>query len=488
MLNPTLTPTAEQASIIAFSLSSKESLVINALAGSAKTTTLEMICRALPVQPILSLAFNRRIAEEMKKRLPGHVNVSTINALGHKIWAQATAKRLILKADKVYLTLKEEVEKLRGEAKASAYDAFTDMKRAISAAKLNGYVPKGTFPQAKRLLTQDEFYSSFDDDFSSSQIALIEKTLTRSISDAYSGTIDFDDQIYLPTLFGGTFPRFPLVLVDEAQDLSPLNHHMLEKLVTNRLIAVGDPFQSIYAFRGAATRSMAKLTDRFNCTEMTLSVSFRCPVEIVKRAQTRAPGMRWADTAIDGEVKTPGEWNAGSIPEGAAIICRNNAPLFKLGFALLRGGRGINLVGFDVGPGLIRILKKLGPESASRSEVLAAIAKWEAAGLTKSRAKASVRDRADALRVFAAQGETLSAAIAYAEHIFQAKGPIQLMSGHKSKGLEFDVVFHLDPDRIPSPYAETVEELEQEWNLNYVITTRAKRELWLVKLEDFQDA
>jgi superfamily I DNA/RNA helicase len=74
--------------------------------------------------------------------------------------------------------------------------------------------------------------------------------LAINIEQAFRGIIDFDDQIYMPTLFGGSWPQFPLVMIDEAQDLSPINHAMLSKLVKHRLIAVGDPYQSIYGFRG----------------------------------------------------------------------------------------------------------------------------------------------------------------------------------------------------------------------------------------------
>jgi F-box protein 18 (helicase) len=58
-------PTPEQQVIIDFAVSSKENLLIRAFAGTAKTTTLEFIARALPIQPILCLAFNKRIAEAM---------------------------------------------------------------------------------------------------------------------------------------------------------------------------------------------------------------------------------------------------------------------------------------------------------------------------------------------------------------------------------------------------------------------------------------
>jgi superfamily I DNA/RNA helicase len=134
----------------------------------------------------------------------------------------------------------------------------------------------------------------------------------------------------------------------------------------------------------------------------------------------------------------------------------------------------------------VKVLKKLGPESMRQFQVMDAIDDWEEARGTKAKSKESVADRAECLRVFAEHGDTLSAAVAYAEHLFKSQGTIQLLSGHKSKGLEWNTVYHLDPWRIPSKYAQSEEALEQESNLDYVITTRAKRELWLVNAEDFR--
>src|SRR5437868_1386262 len=74
--------------------------------GAPQTTTLELICKALPVQPILSLAFNKRIATEMQKRLPGHVACHTLNAIGHRVWMKAIPRRLVVDKDKSYNILK----------------------------------------------------------------------------------------------------------------------------------------------------------------------------------------------------------------------------------------------------------------------------------------------------------------------------------------------------------------------------------------------
>lgn len=478
-----LAPTAEQQAIIEAARTTKDNLLINALAGAAKTSTLVMIANALPTEPMLSLAFNKRIAVEMTSRLPGHVMCKTLNAIGHGVWAQASSKRLILNARKSYEILKGLIDGLRRTEKGEAYETFSDTLKLIGAAKLAGYVPEKS-PAGRRLISCNEFWADVDEDLAESR-TLVDSALMESITQAYRGIIDFDDQIYMPTLFGGTFPRFPLVLVDEAQDLSSINHAMLDKLVVQRLIAVGDPFQSIYAFRGAMSTSMATLRERFSMREMNLSISFRCPRAIVERARFRAPHMQWPEWAEEGRVNAPVEWTSTIIPDGAAVICRNNAPLFRLAFTLIRAGRGVTVVGSDIGPALVKALKKLGPEDMTYEQSSKAIDAWEAERLRKAKAKAATKDKAECLRVFLNVGGSLAGAIAYAESIFKSAGPIQLLSGHKSKGLEYDYVFHLDPSRIPSPYAETDDEIEQELNIRYVIETRAKKSLTLIEMEGY---
>lgn len=479
-----MTPTNEQQSIIDFALNSQQSILIEALAGAAKTSTLVMIANALPVQPILSLAFNKKIAEEMKDRLPGHVTCRTMNAIGHRIWQTTCAKRIILNPRKNYELLKANIESLSKAERKEAYETFSDDLKTIQAAKRDGHIPDGKFPHAKRSIG-DGFWKLLDEEPSSLSQSLIEQTLTNSIEAAYEGILDFDDQLYMPTLFGGTFPKFPLVLVDEAQDLSPINHAMLKKLVVSRFIGVGDPYQSIYGFRGAVQNGMRELSREFDCKSFPLSVSFRCPQAIVEIARTRVPHMKWHSEG--GKVETLRRLHYSDIPDGSAFICRNNAPLFNLALRLLSVGRGCNFVGTDLGPGLIRTLKKLGSPALTKEETYAAIETWEAERSSKAKNKATVGDKAECLRVFAEFGKTLGGAIAYAEHIFAAKGAIQLLSAHKAKGLEWDTVFHLDPWRIPSPYADSKEDLDQERNIAYVICTRAKKELYFIDLEDIRE-
>ncbi|HEY3473413.1 MAG TPA: ATP-binding domain-containing protein, partial [Anaerolineales bacterium] len=52
---------------------------------------------------------------------------------------------------------------------------------------------------------------------------------------------------------------------------------------------------------------------------------------------------------------------------------------------------------------------------------------------------------------------------------------------HKAKGLEADKVFWLNSSKCPSPWARQPWQLQQEYNLCYVATTRAKTTLVLIE-------
>ena len=477
--------TPEQTDIINAAIRTKDNMLIEALAGSAKTTTLRFICKYHPVIPILSLAFNKRIAVTLGKVLPSHVAARTLNSVGHGTWQTAIGRKLTLDFKKSYNIVRTIIDHLDKRDRSAAFDSMGAILQAVTAAKRSGYVPEGKFTHAKPLKTKEEFYLSLEEEPTKFEASLIERALTNSITAAYAGTIDFDDQLYMPTLFGGAFPQFPLVLVDEAQDLSRVNHAMLQKLARTRVIAVGDPWQSIYGFRGAEQSGMDRIRETYSCVKFPLSVSFRCPEAIVRSAQFRVPHMKWSKPG--GQVSALPSLAASDIPDGSAIICRNNAPLFHLALVLLSAGRGVHLVGTDLGPQLIKILSKLGPENLTQEETYAAIDDWHEERLPKARNKDTLADKVECLKVFAGFGSSLGDAIAYCEHLFSGQGPIQLLSGHKAKGLEWDVVFHLDPWRIPSKWAQSPEEQEQEKNLLYVITTRAREKLFTIDAANIEE-
>ena len=479
MTKTDFTPTDEQLAIVEFARSSDQNLILQALAGAAKTSTLILIAEALKKDLILCLAFNRRIAVEMTERLPGNCQSMTLNSLGHHTWGQALGRRLSLSTGKNYQILRGIIDQIPKTRQEAAWDELSGTLKAVVLGKALGYVPDGSYTHAHSLMGDEQFFALLEREPSSLQEQFIIKVSHESIKQGMEGRIDFSDQLLLPVLFPTQFPKYPIVMIDEAQDLSELNHRMLEKLVRGRLIAVGDPCQAIYSFRGAHETSMQLLEETFFMHPMTLTISFRCPSAIVDEVRWRAPAMRYPSQAKIGSVSTWGEWNAGDVPERAAIICRNNAPLFSMAIKLLKNGRAPQILGNDFTKGIIKKLKSLGASAMLKKELFEAIGAWREREMVKARNPRLIEDQAECFHIFAENADTLGAAIAYAEHILSQAGPIQLMTGHKAKGLEFDDVIFLDQ--------HLVRDDEQDPNLRYVIQTRAKDRLIYALSEDFLD-
>jgi superfamily I DNA/RNA helicase len=465
-----LSPTTEQTVIIDAACKTQDNLMINALAGTGKSSTLKMIDRAIKTKPALYLVFNRRNADEATSsgEFADTTTIRTFNSLGHRIWAAYCAGKVVLDARKTNTLFKEHVDGLtKAEAKI-VWTYYHIVADGVAKAKAIGYVPADVYPAAKRLANQTQLFNAMDEPPDEHAAEIIDHILTESIKRAYKGLIDYNDQIYMPALFGGAFPKFPLVLVDEYQDQSPVNHAMLEKLVRGRIIGVGDPWQNIYGFRGAKSGGMGEAIEKYRMTSLDLSVSFRCPQAIVEAAQWRVPHFKWSKQG--GHVEQVSLFRGSDFPDDATIICRNNAPILRLAFKLISDGRSVSVMGSELGPRLIGIMKKFGPESMKREAVFAAIETYREEKVLAGSKSAS--DLADCMRVFADHGDTLGTAISYAEHLFKQTGTIRLLTGHKSKGLEFENVFFLDPWLLSDS--------EQDKNLRYVIITRSQNSLTIL--------
>lgn len=471
-------PTPEQQLIKDAARSTKDNIIIHALAGAAKTSTLILLARALMV-PILSVAFNVRIAKEMSDRMPGNVTSRTLNGVGHRAWGNFRGRCAVDK-DKVYNICKGLVDNLSGEEKSAGYVVFTDLMQAVRLGKTGGYVPKAFQSMAKPLMYEEDLFASLDEEPTPLLEDLIIQASEISMRQAFDRQIDYDDQILMPTVFPCTFDKFPLTLLDESQDFSELNHAMLRKMIgDNRVIAVGDEFQSIYAFRGAHENSMTLLREEFNMTRFELTTCFRCPALVVQEARFRAPMMNPREGAPDGTVRHLAQWDITEFGTDATIVCRNNAPLFRMAMLLLRNGRYPELVGSDIGKALIKIMKKLGDGSLTQKQAMDAADFWKQEKLAKTRDPGKIADQHDCIMAFLEQAESLGGAIAYAERLLATAGGIKLMTVHKAKGLEWDNVYILDRHLINLQRG-------QDRNLLYVAMTRSKSNLTYITLEGFK--
>ena len=504
-------PTEEQQGIVA-SAKAGGSMMVKAYAGTGKTSTIVLMSKVIQA-PSLALAFNKSIEKELGKRLPSNFTTKTLNGLGHGAWMRA------LRSTKVELDDRKQGRIITEVAKALKMQLLTEdwdgARRLLSAAMQNGISPNN---EGQPLMpdTKDSWEELALELFLprakwEGLIEVAREALKVSVEEGKKGKISFDDQIYLPTVLGGAWPQFPLTIVDEAQDLSPLNHRMLQLATkaNGRIIAVGDPKQAIYAFRGADSQSMTNLQRlREEWTVLPLATTFRCPKLIVQRQVEHAPGYRaWAGCK-DGRVERLGApWNWADVealrPQGGelAVLCRNNAPLFSLAFKLLRQRIGVVMAGRDIGKGLISLTKQLAKaDETPLNALLAAVEAWkqkemELARLNKKEEHGErVTDQAESLFAIAsgAEARTAGELRSAIDLIFaRSEGTVRLSSIHRSKGLEWDAVMHLDPWRIPSKGATRAAALgdssglEQEWNLKYVCETRSKNVLLEADLEAF---
>ncbi len=510
----THSPTPEQEAILQ-AAQTPAHLMIKAYAGCAKTTSLTMVAQALPGDTRgLALAFNVKIKKELERVFPSNFTVLTLNGLGHRAWGRAIRGKLTLDDRKLGRLITETAKAEKLKLSPDEWDATRTM---VSSAMQQGLVPSG-LPYRGLVRDDETSWRDLADDamVNGNAWPLARQVLSNSISEAFRGIVSFDDQIYCSALLGGLFEPYPLVMVDESQDLSPLNHIQVAKASAGgRLIVVGDPKQAIYAFRGADSSSMEKLRSlRKDWTDLPLATTFRCPHVIVGRQQNHAPGFRAWPTNKQGTVVGAGhhdplagqgwDWEGVQhIAQGqpTAVLCRNVAPLLSLAFALLRQNVPVVMLGRDIGKGLANLVKKICPiEDTPASACRILITNWmseeiHAAELADRPSKAeAAQDRGESLlAVLESSGaiDARSLALAIKFLFAQEEGKVTLSTIHRAKGLEWHCVVHLDPWRIPSRQAKkaaalgNMTPLSQEQNLNYVAETRAQDTLLLANLEDF---
>ena len=113
----------------------------------------------------------------------------------------------------------------------------------------------------------------------------------------YMQLIDFTDYLSImtktlkenPNLRERVQNRYRIIVADENQDFTALMNELLLQLYNpekNRLIAVGDPDQTIYAFKGVSPDNVVNLVERLDDVELLgLDTNYRCPENIVNAAK-----------------------------------------------------------------------------------------------------------------------------------------------------------------------------------------------------------
>ncbi|QGH70272.1 AAA family ATPase [Pseudactinotalea sp. HY158] len=319
-------------------------------------------------------------------------------------------------------------------------------------------------------------------------------------------------------------------VVDEYQDVSPLQHQLLGLWLGGReeVCVVGDVSQTIYSFTGASPRYLTEFTRTYPDAHVVRLVrDYRSTPQVVGVANQvlaaaghhraagavelvaqREPGPPAAYTSYDddaaearGVASRIGRLRAAGVPLAEiAVLYRTNGQSEAIEQALSEAGIGYQVHG--------------GQRFFSRREVTEAIVLLRGAvrattelslpqhvrdvltgaGWTPEPPpnRGSLRDRWESLNalatladdLFQARGVDMAGYVdellerANAQHAPTVQG-VTLASLHASKGLEWDAVFlvGVTDGLLPISFADTPAAIEEERRLLYVGVTRAREHL-----------
>lgn len=289
------------------------------------------------------------------------------------------------------------------------------------------------------------------------------------------------------------------VLVDESQDLSPMERALVDMHVEKdgRVIIVGDDRQAIYAFKGADNEGFYNSQIFWGIkTEKPLSVCWRCCKAVVELASDWKPGFQAAPNAIQGFIAKAHDNDVIKLAkDGDAVISRLRAPMIGWWREFIKAGIPAYIVGQNPADPIVRSLEKIAAQKGfSFANLDKHIDEYQNVNVEKMRKKnrhemeimAFVDDmdlvRAMVEDVEASSLEELISKIKYElDPRRMPEGGVAIMTGHGAKGGEWNQVFCVTPKKFPLKYKnQSPADLIQEKNLTYVMQTRAKQALFLV--------
>jgi DNA helicase II / ATP-dependent DNA helicase PcrA len=481
-------------------------------AGSGKTTTIthrvanQIESRAFRVDEILAVSFTDKAAGEMRARLDelgvSGVRCSTFHsaALGQlRFFAAEPPKRIL--ASKA-LPLRYIGNSLR---RPYRFRPAADLATEVEWAK-------------NRRIPPEHYMRSLGDHeppIPPDLMLRVYREYERRKAD--QGWIDFEDLIELTIrLFDAdegaleqVRDRYRAFTVDEYQDVNLLQQTLLDRWLGDRdeLCAVGDDYQSIYAFTGASPEYLLAMPQRFpQATVVRLEENYRSTPEVLAFANRLVPKLGGAEKVL-----------RATCPEGPEPVTRSFAePVLEAAFLV---ERICELHASGTPYEEMAILFRTNARSADYEEALhdAEIPSQGAALLSRDAAKQLLkalrgRPLSDVRRIARDQGmlDTIPDRlgerevtrqndlarlvklaeefdggtddfVAYLEERFGSNSGrgVHLLTYHRAKGLEFEAVFlpRLEERELPSKLSKTAASLAEERRLLYVGLTRAKRHL-----------
>jgi DNA helicase II / ATP-dependent DNA helicase PcrA len=256
---------------------------------------------------------------------------------------------------------------------------------------------------------------------------------------------DFDDLLldfYFKIRYINHDYRYLYIFIDEFQDTNLLQYELLKLLIrkNTNVLAVGDPDQSIYAFRGASSRIINQYIKDYQAKLYTLSVNYRSSSTILYHANR--------------------------------LIGRNNRRYHNILIPTNQGNQKVYSIQFlnefVEAEQLILLIKKL-QKFKIKSEEIAIL----------------YRNHQRAYELQKTMREQDISFQTYDDQKMDHQQGIQMMTIHKAKGLEFDavIIIGLEMGVLPSSHDNTQWEKDEERRLMFVAMTRARDHLYFSSIE-----
>jgi superfamily I DNA/RNA helicase len=458
-------------------------IIIKAGPGTGKSHTILELLKITPkYYKSILVAFNKSIKDELEQKVPDHIKVSTIHSLSFSILRKNVSRNFKVNSYKNFILGKKVLNLSHLKAKDIDPYLFT-ISRIVDLSRMNLCNSRKEIEQLCDLYNISTINGEIDN-----TLELIDYLDKYNKKDHKEFMIDFTDMLYLANTMvkRRDFPLFNRVFCDELQDLNLLQKEIVEKIISpanGRFIGVGDERQSIYSFMGSNQKAFNSFIERPNTIVLPLSVTYRCGVDIVKKANEVFDGLEPFELNPQGIVRSG---KLEEVQEGDFVICRNNLPLVEAWIDIIKQGKTAHILGKDFGQNLLTINSKLSKYDDYNKGVEDLLNKKEEELKQKEvrnpkrhPSYQSLVEKLNIIEILRKEFRSFEVMSQKISEIFNDNDSegVRLMTGHKSKGLESDRVFFLKPELIPSKYADTELELHQERCLMYVIITRAKKEL-----------
>ena len=458
-----LSPTKEQISVIEAAKTGKD-LVVQALAGTGKTTTLKLLAEALHDKKGTYIAFNKAIVEEAVSKFPPNVRCRTAHSLAygqvgiHYKSRMSSHSRITLKQVGEWLG----VEKIgyRVQKETHVLDEAQVANLVVSSV---GNFCKSTESKISKEHIEIPFLASFD----KKQVANFQKELLPFANKAWDdiqendGFLKFDHDYYLK-IWQLSSPRInsDFILFDEAQDADPVMLSIVEAQHHAQRIYCGDQFQAIYEWRGAENALSKVKVDQ----SLWLTQSFRFGDAIASEANDI---LGFLDAPVEVLGQSTIKSSVEKVLSPKAILCRTNAGVIQQVMNELSKNRKVAILGrtqelidFAEACGQLQKGKKTSHYELAPFNSWAEVKTYVARYPEETHEIKTMIDLVDRFGVTALID-------ALKQVVDEAESDVLISTAHKAKGREWDTV------KLAGDYLHPTDMDVEDLRLAYVSVTRA---------------